>query len=342
MPETPRRSQFATQPPIACFARSRKRPTLRAVLVLLCAALAGACLWPALAAAQQLQIEQQNDQVVLRDGQRVLLIYRAAPGPYKPYVKEWFTPGGLQVLEDSPPDHVHHHGLMLAIGAEGVDFWGEVPAQKPGRQVPRGRIAIHTQTTSQDGRTTRRSTIEQTLDWRDSEGTALLEEARSIAWQRLPGIDAALVSWTSRLAPAQDREQVELWGRHYFGLGMRIGTTGDAPAEFINSSGEPGKPVRGSERLCRATWCACLGLIEGKKFTLAAFDHPHNPRSPATFFTMNRPFAYLSATLDLKTQPLKLTAGKPITLRYGLALWDGHVDKAEIARAAEAWQQAGP
>ena len=27
------------------------------------------------------------------------------------------------MLEDSPPDHVHHHGLMLAIGAE-VDEGG--------------------------------------------------------------------------------------------------------------------------------------------------------------------------------------------------------------------------
>ncbi len=298
----------------------------------------GVLLMPAV--AQQLRIEHQDDQVVLRDGQRVVLVYRAAPGPCKPYVKEWSTPGGVQVLEDAPPDHAHHHGLMLAIGVDGVDFWGEAPAEQPGRQVPRGRIAVNCRSRSQNGRTTSRARIEQTLDWQDAEGTPLLEETRTIAWHRLPEIDGVLMSWTSRLAPAAGREQAELWGRHYFGLGMRLGPTGEEPAEFINSSGEPGEVVRGSERLCRATWCACLGTIEGHEFTAAAFDHPDNPRAPATFFTMNQPFAYLSATLDLKSEPLKLSADKPVTLRYGLALWDGHVEAAEIARAARAWQQS--
>jgi len=298
------------------------------------------CMWGPAAVAQQLFAEQHNDQVVLRDSQHVLLVYQVQPGLYKPYVKQWFTPGGLQVLEDSPPDHVHHHGLMLAVGVNGVDFWGEVPAQKPGRQVPRGQIAIGTRTTSQNGCTTSRATIQQTLDWQDAEGTRLLEEQRKITWQRLPDLDASVITWESRLAAAQGQEQVELWGRHYFGLGIRIGPTGDVPAEFLNSSGRPGKLVRGSERLCRATWCACRAAIGRKKFTLAAFDHPDNPRRPATFFTMNRPFAYLSATLDLKTAPLKLAAGKPITLRYGLALWDGHVDEKQISRAAELWRQS--
>ncbi len=307
--------------------------------ILSAALVAGALPMPGAALAQQLRIEQRNDQVVLRDGQRTMLVYCAAPGPCKPYVKEWFTFGGLQVLEDAPPDHAHHHGLMLAIGVDGVDFWGEAPAEKPGRQVPRGRIAANCQSSSQNGRTTSHATIEQTLDWQDAEGTPLLEEVRTIAWHRLPEAHAVLMTWTSRLAPPAGREGIELWGRHYFGLGMRLGPTGEKPPEFINSSGEPGQLVRGSERLCRATWCACLGVIGGQKFTAAAFDHPDNPRAPATFFTMNQPFAYLSATLDLNSAPLKLPAGKSITLRYGLALWDGHVDAGEIARAARAWQQ---
>lgn len=305
---------------------------------LLGAGLAGWVL-PGVAAGQQLQIEHQDEHVVVRERQHVWLVYRAAPGPYKPYVKQWFTPGGVQVLEDAPADHAHHHGLMLALGVNGVDFWGEAPAEKPGRQVPRGRMAVDCRTTSHNGRITSRATIEQRLDWQDAEGAPLLEELRTIVWQRGPEIDAVLMTWTSRLAPAAGRPQAELWGRHYFGLGMRLGPTGEQPAEFLNASGAPGQLVRGSERLCQVTWCACRGTIAGRKFTAAAFDHPDNPRAPATFFTMNQPFAYLSATLDLNSAPLRLAAGKTLTLRYGLALWDGHAGADEIARAAKLWQR---
>jgi len=318
------------------------KPLLRYMgWALLWGCFAAGCLWSGLAEAQQqLQIKQQDDQVVLSEAGRVVLVYQASPAPYKPYVKQWLTPGGLQVLEDSPPDHVHHHGLMLAVGVNDVDFWSEIHVPKPGRQVPRGRTTVSCKTTTQNGRTTSQATIEQTIDWKDFEGTPLLEERRTITWQRVPGLDASMILWTSRLIPAKGQQQVELWGRRYFGLGTRIGPTGPQPAEFVNSTGKPGKPVRGREGLVRADWCACRGVIEGKKFTLAVFDHPNNPRSPATFFTMNRPFAYLSATLALKAEPLKLSAERPITLRYGLVLWDGHVDKQQIARAARLWQES--
>ena len=58
-----------------------------------------------------------------REG-KTILVYTIDSGR-KFYIKELFTPGGVQVLRDSPPDHKHHHGLMFAIGVDGVDFWGE-------------------------------------------------------------------------------------------------------------------------------------------------------------------------------------------------------------------------
>jgi hypothetical protein len=67
------------------------------------------------------------------------------------------------------------------------------------------------------------------------------------------------------------------------------------------------------------------------------FDHPDNPRHPATWFTMARPFAYLSATLRLHEEPLKLVSGKPLTLRYGVALWDGRPETAQIDELHRQW-----
>ena len=61
-----------------------------------------------------------------------VMTYRFAGAP-KPYVKELFTPAGVQVLLDSPADHIHHRGLMFAVAIDGVNFWEE--STTSGRQV---------------------------------------------------------------------------------------------------------------------------------------------------------------------------------------------------------------
>jgi hypothetical protein len=43
----------------------------------------------------------------------------------------------VNVLRDSPADHKHHHGLMFAVAADGVDFWSENP--NCGRQLNRSK-----------------------------------------------------------------------------------------------------------------------------------------------------------------------------------------------------------
>jgi hypothetical protein len=72
------------------------------------------------------------------------------------------------------------------------------------------------------------------------------------------------------------------------------------------------------------------------------FDHPINVRHPATWFTMDTPFAYLAATINLDDEPFTLPAGKPLVLRYGVALWDGSVEPARIEKLYERWSALPP
>ena len=51
--------------------------------------------------------------------------YRYVQSPYKPYADRLVSPAGTQILRDSPSDHKHHHGLMFALSADGVNFWEE-------------------------------------------------------------------------------------------------------------------------------------------------------------------------------------------------------------------------
>ena len=104
---------------------------------------------------------------------------------------------------------------------------------------------------------------------------------------------------------------------------------------FFNAADDTGEVVRGDERLVRAAWCAYQVKSDTGAVTIAGFNSPTNLRSPATWFTMAKPFAYLSATLNLWKEPYVLD--KPLVLRYGIAAWDGAVSKEEIERVYHHW-----
>lgn len=63
----------------------------------------------------------------IRDGTRTVLEYRTMASPIKPYVRELSTPGGAQILRDSPADHKHHHGLMKSGATRNSGYF---PMQK--------------------------------------------------------------------------------------------------------------------------------------------------------------------------------------------------------------------
>ena len=67
--------------------------------------------------AQQppLQVTVDANSIWIQAGKSPVLQYRYGDVPFKPYIKELYTPGGLNILLDAPPDHLHHHGLMFAL-----------------------------------------------------------------------------------------------------------------------------------------------------------------------------------------------------------------------------------
>ena len=133
----------------------------------------------------------------------------------------------------------------------------------------------------------------------------------------------------------KDIESLTIDGRHYFGLGMRFVRSMDG-GKFFNADGREGKVYRGEERLVRSRWCAYTVKADGKDVTVAMFDSPENVRHPATWFTMHKPFAYLSATLKLHEQPLEIDK-KGLGVCYGVALWDEAVKPERIEKLYQTW-----
>jgi len=283
------------------------------------------------AGATPLSGEVSATRVSVRRETGAVFAYHYLDVPYKPYVEQLCTPAGVNVVRDSPADHKHHHGLMFALSAEDVDFWGE--EGQPGRQVNR-KLSGPSFPQADDVAV---GVLSEQLDWLGSADQVLLTEERTLQTYAGAGIDATLLTWRSRLTPAAGKASITLSGAHYVGLGMRFPASLDKTATFLNASGQPGEIVRGDERVVRANWSACTGDVDGHAVTVALFDHTDNARHPATWFTMRDPFAYMSATLNLWKEPLTIKAGEPLDLCYGVAAWDGRVEPAKIEAMYQRW-----
>jgi hypothetical protein len=310
--------------------RARFRATLFALVF--CFAVSASS--HAAAAQHPLSVTVDVNSVTIRAAAAPLLKYRYGDVPFKPYVSELFTPSGLNVLLDAPPDHLHHHGLMFAVAVDGVNFWEETPTA--GRQYEDGVTQVEF---AQHGGGPSAGFIVGP-SWLDATGTkGELAEGRTIEVRRTDKLKATVVVWRSKLGVGKAKQSATLSGSHYFGLGMRFVRSMDG-GEFFNAAGKEGAVFRGEERLVQADWCAYTATVEGKPVTVAMFGHPRNPRHPTTWFTMAKPFAYLSATLNLHNEPLSI-GHEPLVLQYAVVVWDGKVDKGQIDQAYR-WFTAEP
>jgi hypothetical protein len=217
---------------------------------------------------------------------------------------------------------------MFALTVNDTDFWAEKDIKNAGRQ----QVVETTAAKAGDGFT-------QKLRWLATDGTALLDESRELRVRTEgKGADAVhWLDWESTLTPAAGHASVRLSGSHYFGLGMRFLPGWARKGEFVWADAATPSAV-GGEKVTPGDWCAVRNTIEGRPVTVLMLAHPANPR-PGEWFTMSKPFCYLSATLNLKKEPFTLAKGQSWTLRYSLAVLSTPADHARLAGIAAAWKK---
>jgi hypothetical protein len=245
---------------------------------------------------------------------------------HKPYVIRMYTPGGRNILRDSPADHIHHHGLMFAIKADGCDFWAETPGQ------PHGKMELAELTESPSG-------ASATLTWKNAEGVEVMREQRTLT--AIPYDKATLLTWSSELSKAK-RAKVTLGGSHYFGLGMRFAQSMDNGGTFrFSADRKESTVVRGDERVTQASWAAYTAKLNHEDpATAVIFSHPDNFR-PMHAFTMgdnSAAFAFLSATLNLYRESYEWENDDKLKLRWGIAMFDGDPSQEAIEAAYGDWK----
>jgi len=291
-------------------------------------------------AENSMSITTGENSVSINTGSKLLLRYPFRNVPFKPYVQQLFSPAGVNILRDAPVDHLHHHALMYAIKVDGVNFWEETPTA--GKQIHKSFTDVKTDAKTDvenDKRFEMRNAgFTELIDWITSKKELLLREHRTIDVCQGTDLGATLLTWQFKFELPEGTESATLTGSHYHGLGVRFIKSMDLTGTHLNADGKPGTVFRGDERLLRSKWCAYTANADGKPVTVAMFDHPQNPRHPATFFTMTKPFAYLSATLNLHKEPLKVVSDKPLVLRYAVAVWDGKVENERIDELYQHWR----
>lgn len=265
--------------------------------------------------------------------------YHFEDGLPKPFLHPLLTPAGREVTMLSPEDHVHHRGLMFALGSvafageEGhVVFWGEAgdPAHV-GHITPRPGWT----STASGSPGARELTLTCQNEWRRlSDRALMLTENRRISLYDLGDPECNLLTWTSELVAA-DRDLIlgPTQGREvsYYGLGLRVPRDMDA-GQVFDANGKTGEQAVNGDG---ARWCAYVGPKEPVR-GFAMFDHPTNPRHPTGWFVMSAGFGYMTASLVCH-EPYALPAGERLRLRYGVCAFDGAPSAEEIERWYQQW-----
>ncbi len=279
----------------------------------------------------------RGEALVSFRGRRVLA-YAFAAGQFKPYVRELYSLRGENVLLDSPPDHLHHHGLMLALRVNGVNFWEERPPA--GRQVsaqPPG-LAFRVSASGFP-----EAVITHEIRWHASDesdpGTALLREHRELVVTVNPGAEEIGVEWRSAFETGACADTFVLHGPDYHGLGLRLPAEFDHVAEFSNSSRLAYSEGQTFD-VRPAAWSAVAGKMGGREVQVALALHPSNPGKHA-FFSMRNAFAYLAATPEPSRGPLEFRRGERFEFRHLLLVYPARQNAEYLDRRFAPWL-AGP
>jgi len=287
----------------------------------------------AITTALMLLISINTHEIILQANDAPVFVYQYNDVPRKPYLKEWYTPNGVNILRDAPHDHKHHHGMMFAIAVDGVNYWEE--SEVGGYQIHEAISDVRvTSDTDNLG-----AGFEERLIWHGPESSeSVVEENRSIRHSPLSNKAVSLLTWQSALkaSPENKNDTVKISGAIYYGLGMRFPEFMDKVGTFFMADDKTGEFEDGPHTLAESSWCAYTVENDETPVTIAMFNCPDNPR-PALWFTMLQPFSYLAATLDLSREPMELKNGEKLSLCYGIAAWDTIVDKSEIELLYTAW-----
>lgn len=287
------------------------------------------------ARVEGVNLKREGGRIVVRTGEDRLLDFQEEKStPPDPgiadyysrggYIHPVYSPAGIVVTGDYPPDHFHHHGIWFAwvkTEYEGrhPDFWNV--QDKLGRLDFKGVEGLWSGPVH-GGILARFHSI----DILAPEPKAVVDdrwELRIYAIGRGPQAYRMfdLVSTQHIIG----NSPLKLPTYRYGGIGIRgneqwIGE-GDK-TRFLTSTGERDR-IKAHES--RATWCHMGGLVDGKFTGIATLAHPENFRSPEPM-RVNPKIPFLNFAPS-QAGDWEMVPGRTYTWRYRFIVHDGEPDK---------------
>lgn len=289
-------------------------------------------------AKREVTAARRDESITLYVGARRVLTYHGEPTtPPRPdidpvyqrggYIHPLYTPQGVVVTGDYPPDHVHHHGIWAAWtrarfrDAE-VDFWNV--ADRRGDVLPEavdnvwdgpvhgGFSARHRYVSLVGG------SPEDALRERWKVRLYAVEGGDRPYWLLDLEVDQEAATADPLILPTY----------HYGGVALRGRDDwyGAENAEFLTSEGHD--RLAGNET--RARWTHLGGSADGDLRGIAVLSHKDNFRHPEPVrLHPNEPyFSWTPSQLG----EWEIRPGEPHRVRYRYVVHDGEVDPAELDR----------
>ncbi|MGQ9732818.1 MAG: PmoA family protein [Candidatus Zipacnadales bacterium] len=258
--------------------------------------------------------------------------YVVKEGIARPYCYPVLGPGGIEMTNLGPADHIHHRSMYIAQGAvNGHDNWSE----------GLGHACTVNRTIEVGAQGPAMGALHAINDWVTADGQKLLEEQVYISTYAIPDEVRIMdwdITWTAR------------YGGVFFGDTKEAGTLSVRVHEQLEGrhtgciTNAYGAVTERETWGQRAPWCDYSGEIKGRKVGLAIFDHPQNLRYPTYWhvrdyglFTANQ-WGIHDFTGDWSQRgDYALPRGQSLRFRFRVYIHKGDVREGAVAERFHDW-----
>lgn len=248
-------------------------------------------------------------------GDRLLGGYSA--NPLRAYVFPLYSPAGMLVLQEAPPDHPHHQGLWVGLEVNGYDLWNAGSHGRPGhRQQSIPTLQQLQPVLSADG-----VRFAHDVRWLTVDGDELLHEARTVAF--CAGETATVVTWQSTFS--HPTQMVRLGQTKEAGIGLRVPPHWEAVhgGRIRNAWGDTGEAGTFDKQ---SPWINVEGRAVGEGVAGLVFA-PLPGSEPCPWFTRGYGVQVYNPA---RRRAVELAPGHALTWSAQLIAYDGHCTVEEL------------
>jgi len=233
--------------------------------------------------------------------------------PSRVHVWPFLTPGGVDVVEECPADHVIHQGLLVGHdGVNGHNFW-----QMLDPRYPRNRQELVEEYVETDERGAQFRLV---IDWKIESGEAILREERSVGFIRHSDCHDAFIRSTliAAFGPVHFEQTKE------GGIGMRVHPLLSAHfgGRIRDSEGRTGESEIFDNT---ARWIEVSGSVAGREAGILMA--PANDEEPIPWFVRDYGIHMHSPR---RHAPLHLEAGQSTSNAVRFLAHDGILEVPEL------------